>query len=119
MLKGRVSGALQAACQKTGVRKLEDLPADVRSKLAALPSTINEVDEAIDHANARIQLMGRADEQVLISPLYFLDPCLFPFYVVNVQLISLLRLLGIMGGVKGASSNWWTFCRELTTASVI
>ena len=56
---------------------------------------------------------------LLISPLHFLDPCLFPFYVVNVQLISLLRLLGIMGGVKGASSNWWTFCRKLTTASVI
>jgi hypothetical protein len=31
-----------------------------------LPNTIPEIDEAIGSATARIQLMGRADEQVFI-----------------------------------------------------
>ncbi len=48
------------------IRVKEELTAEVRALFDLLPNTIPEIDEAIGNATARIQLMGRADEQVFI-----------------------------------------------------
>nr|SVE82857.1 EOG090X0JQ4 [Daphnia magna] len=47
------------------IRHREELPHDLREEFDTLPATIPELDDAIGSANARIQLMGRADEQIV------------------------------------------------------
>jgi hypothetical protein len=54
------------------IRVREEVTEEMRVMFEPLPNTIPEIDEAIGNANARIQLMGRADEQVLIVVNIFL-----------------------------------------------
>jgi len=63
--KGRVTQVLDEARRMTGVRQFDDLSDEMKAKLAALPTNLTDVDDAIHNASARIQLMGRADEQVV------------------------------------------------------
>ena len=56
---------LDEARRMTGVRQFDDLSDEMKAKLAALPTNLTDVDDAIHNASARIQLMGRADEQVI------------------------------------------------------
>jgi chromosome segregation ATPase len=65
MAKDRCAAALKEARQLTGVQSIDRLPEEVQEKLAELPDTVGEVDEAIHTCNARIQLMGRGDSKVL------------------------------------------------------
>lgn len=51
----------------SGVRKYDELPEEVRAEFGKLPDTVAEIEDAVHSANARIQLMGRADEQVAFS----------------------------------------------------
>jgi len=80
--KSRVAQALDESRKTTGVRQFDDLSDEMKAKLAALPTCLNDIDDAIHSASARIQLMGRADEQV--APLFPLEGVLsfsFSFFL--------------------------------------
>ena len=74
---------LDEARRTTGVRQFDDLSDEIKSKLAALPTCLNDIDDAIHSASARIQLMGRADEQVTQFHSSFIPllPCDSPEFV--------------------------------------
>jgi hypothetical protein len=64
--KLRAKRAQEDVYRSLRIRAKEELTAEVRAMFELLPNTIPEIDEAIGSATARIQLMGRADEQVFI-----------------------------------------------------
>lgn len=64
--KLRAKKAQEDSYRLLRIRVKEELTAEVRAMFELLPNTIPEIDEAIGSATARIQLMGRADEQVFI-----------------------------------------------------
>ncbi|XP_046447259.1 structural maintenance of chromosomes protein 5-like isoform X2 [Daphnia pulex] len=63
--KLRAKRAQEDAYRCLRIRVKEELTAEVRAMFELLPNTIPEIDEAIGSATARIQLMGRADEQIV------------------------------------------------------
>lgn len=65
--KRRAKAAQDDVMRVLGVKQRSELPKEIEDQFAALPSTIPEIDDAIGSANARIQLMGRADERVRIT----------------------------------------------------
>jgi hypothetical protein len=65
--KVRAKQAKDDVVRNLRIRVNEELPDEIRAQFDPLPKTIPEIDDAIGSANARIHLMGSADEQVLID----------------------------------------------------
>lgn len=65
-VKRRAKAAQDVVLRLIGVKQRSELPRDIEEQFATLPATIPEIDDAIGSAQARIQLMGRADERVRI-----------------------------------------------------
>lgn len=65
--KVRAKQAKDDVVRSLRIRVNEELPDEIRAQFDLLPKTIPEIDDAIGSANARIHLMGSADEQVLID----------------------------------------------------
>ena len=65
--KVRAKQAKDDVVRSLRIRVNEELPDEIRAQFDPLPKTIPEIDDAIGSANARIHLMGSADEQVLID----------------------------------------------------
>lgn len=49
---------------KVKVKRKHDLPEELKAAFQTMPETLGELEDAINSAHARIQLMARADEQV-------------------------------------------------------
>nr|SVE74579.1 EOG090X0JQ4 [Daphnia barbata] len=63
--KARAKQAQDHCFRCLEIRQREEMPPELRQKFEALPATIAEIDDAIGHAYARMQLMGSADEQIV------------------------------------------------------
>lgn len=62
--KRKAKEAQEEAILVLGVRQRIELTEEMRREFESLPNTLAEIEDAIGSANARLQLMGRADEQV-------------------------------------------------------
>lgn len=97
--KLRAKQAQTDVCRSLRISVKEDLTDDLRAQFEPLPNTIPEIDDAIGSASARIQLMGRADEQVLI-----VVNILFDFTVFD-SIFSQTRLYVTMKNEKSLSNS--------------
>ena len=70
---------LEEARQTSGVRQFDEFSAETKAQMAALPANLTDIDEAIHSASARIQLMGRADQQVNSQCFSFVPMSYFHF----------------------------------------
>lgn len=62
--KRRAKQAQEVVQRLLNITQRSELSDEVRAQFDTLPDTVDEIEDAISNANARIQLMGRADEQV-------------------------------------------------------